>query len=66
MGACLHEVAGRDCLADVSVVVARVEVGADKLGAEPGRNPDLHAGMQCMSEMLLPSVRYWTVVSHHP
>ena len=62
--ACLHEVAGGDGLADVGVVVARVEVGADQLGAEPGCNPDLHTRVALLVRaMLLPSARHGTAAS---
>ena len=41
----LHEVAGGDGLADVGVVLARVEVRADQLRAQPRR--DAHLRSMC-------------------
>ena len=43
--ACLHEVAGRDGLADVGVVVARLEVCAHQRRAQPGCYPHLRRHM---------------------
>ena len=48
-GARLHEVAGGDRLADVGVVLARVEVRAHQLCAQPGRYAHLRHGMPHIS-----------------
>ena len=42
----LHEVAGRQGLADVGVVVSRVEVRADQLDAHTSRNPHLRGRLR--------------------